>query len=134
MQSSVVLDAYALLAFFQNEAGADAVRQLILQGAEGEIDLAMCTVNAGEVWYSIARKKSMETADAYMREIQSMPIEIVDVGWELTRQAAVYKMQGNISYGDCFAAALAKERNGELVTGDKEFKSLSGEIKIKWLK
>lgn len=134
MQSSVVLDAYAVLAFFQNEPGADMIRKLILEAVEGRLDLAMCVVNAGEVWYSIARKKSAEQADAYLREIQSMPIEIVDVGWELARQASLYKMKGNISYADCFAAALAKLRKAELVTGDKEFKTLAGDIKIAWLK
>jgi ribonuclease VapC len=134
MQNSVVLDAYALLAFFQNELGADTVRKLILEAMQGKLDLAMCVVNAGEVWYSIARRNSMDTADAYMREIRSMPIEIVDVGWALTRQAASYKVKGNVSYGDCFAAGLAKIRNSELVTGDKDFKALASEIKIRWLK
>ena len=39
-----------------------------------------------------------------------------------------------MSLGDAFAAALAKERKAELVTGDLEFKALDGEIKIAWLK
>jgi hypothetical protein len=33
-----------------------------------------------------------------------------------------------------FAAALAKERKTEPVTGDPEFKPLEKEIKINWLK
>jgi predicted nucleic acid-binding protein len=56
------------------------------------------------------------------------------VDWELTRQAALYKTKGNISYADCYTAALAKLRKGEVVTGDKEFKILAGEVKISWLK
>ena len=35
---------------------------------------------------------------------------------------------------DAFAAALAKEKKAELVTGDPEFKPLEKEIKINWLK
>jgi hypothetical protein len=35
---------------------------------------------------------------------------------------------------DAFAAALAKERKTELVTGDPEFKALEKEIKINGLK
>jgi len=35
---------------------------------------------------------------------------------------------------DAFAAALAKERKAEPVTGDPEFKPLEKEIKINWLK
>ena len=39
-----------------------------------------------------------------------------------------------MSFADAFAAALAKERKAELVTGDLEFKTLEKEIKIAWLK
>ncbi len=35
---------------------------------------------------------------------------------------------------DAFAAALAKEKKAELITGDPEFKALEKEIKITWLK
>jgi predicted nucleic acid-binding protein len=38
-----------------------------------------------------------------------------------------------MSYADCFAAALAKERKSDLVTGDKEFKQVEGEVSIRWL-
>jgi predicted nucleic acid-binding protein len=38
-----------------------------------------------------------------------------------------------MSYADCFAAALAKLRKAELVTGDEEFKQVEGEIKIRWI-
>ena len=106
---------------------------MILDSVEGKIELSICAINLGEVWYIIARKTSTEQADTLVNEIQNMPIEIVDADWMLTRQAAEYKQKGNISYADCFAAALAKVRNAEVVTGDKEFKKLEGEIKISWL-
>jgi predicted nucleic acid-binding protein len=39
-----------------------------------------------------------------------------------------------MSYADCFAAALAKTQDAELVTGDREFKVVEKELKeIKWL-
>jgi ribonuclease VapC len=62
-----------------------------------------------------------------------MAIEIVDADWQLTRQAAAFKVNGKISYGDCFAAALAKNRQAELITGDAEFKVLQDEINISWI-
>ena len=37
-----------------------------------------------------------------------------------------------ISYSDGFAAALAKFRNAELVTGDREFRQLGNEVQIHW--
>ncbi|MCC6210625.1 MAG: hypothetical protein IT513_06225 [Burkholderiales bacterium] len=38
-----------------------------------------------------------------------------------------------MSYADCFAAALAKERKADLATGDKEFKQIEGEVSVRWL-
>ena len=128
-----VLDSYALMAFFEDEPGADFVRGLIQKAVESDTNLLMSVVNLGEVWYSIARIDSPETADQYIHEIKGLGIEVVDIDWPLTRQAAAFKSSGNISYADCFAAALAKNRKAELVTGDKEFKVLEGEIKISWL-
>jgi predicted nucleic acid-binding protein len=128
-----VLDSYALMAFFEDEPGADFVRGLIHKAVESDTNLFMTVVNLGEVWYSIARTTSAEVADQYIHEIKGLGIEIVDVDWALTRQAAAFKVNGNISYGDCFAAALAKVRKAELITGDKEFKPLEAEIKILWL-
>jgi len=131
--ASKVLDSYALMAFFEDEPGADLVRELILKAEENRINLLMSVVNLGEVWYSIARTNSPQVADQYIGELRGMAIEIIDADWQLTRQASAFKVNGNISYGDCFAAALAKLRKAELITGDKEFKSLEGEIKISWM-
>lgn len=128
-----VLDSYALMAFLEDEPGADFVRGLIHKAVESDTILLMSVVNLGEVWYSIARTNSAKIADQYVHEIKGMGIEIVDIDWQLTRQAAAFKVGGNISYADCFAAALAKTRKAELITGDKEFKLLDGEIKISWL-
>lgn len=129
-----ILDSFALMAFLNDEIGAQYVEDLILQAQEDKVYLAMCVVNLGEIFYSVSRTSSGESAEHYIQQIQGMPIEIVDADWALTRQAALYKTKGNISYADCYAAALAKMRDGEVVTGDKEFKVLEREIKIVWLK
>jgi len=47
--------------------------------------------------------------------------------------AAEFKARHSLSLADAFAAALAKELNTPLVTGDPEFKPLAGDIKIQWL-
>jgi len=38
-----------------------------------------------------------------------------------------------MSYADCFAAALAKLRKAELVTGDRDFKQVEGEVQVLWI-
>jgi hypothetical protein len=92
----------------------------------------MSVVNLGEVWYSFAWKFSAKTADTVINEIQGLPIEIVDANWEITHQAAIYKVKGGLSYADCFAAALGKIRQAEVITGDPEFQKLKGEITTTW--
>jgi len=128
-----VLDSYALMAFFEDEPGADQVRGLLLEAESGDVQLLMSVVNLGEVWYSIARATAPETADRYVEEIRGMAIEVVDADWPLTRRAAAFKANGNIAYGDCFAAALAQANKAELITGDREFEAAAGEVKILWL-
>jgi ribonuclease VapC len=130
-----VLDSWALLTFFQGEASAPLVKKLLLEAELGRHQLLMCVVNWGEVYYNILRRRSVETAEAIAREIAAMPIELVPVeADQLVRQAAQFKASGKLAYADAFAAALAKLRNAELVTGDPDFKAVEGEIKIGWLK
>ena len=128
-----VLDSFALIAFFEDEPGAEEVERLLLKAEEAGQRLLMTVVNLGEVWYSIVRTDSEKTADEKIREIEGMAIEIVDADWTLTRQAAAFKAKGKVSYADCFAGALARLRKTEVITGDPEFKQLGGEVKIHWL-
>jgi predicted nucleic acid-binding protein len=51
----------------------------------------------------------------------------------LADRAADFKTRYKISLADAFAAALAKIKNAELVTGDREFKQLARDVKIHWL-
>lgn len=130
---NIVLDSYAVLAFYANETGADEVRSLFLKAAEGEIRLLMSLINLGEVWYTFKRKTSLVEADRIIEEILGVNIEVISPDWKQTRQASIYKSNGGISYADCFAAALAKQNNAQLVTGDKEFNLVEKEISIHWI-
>ena len=128
-----ILDSFALLAFLQDEPGAQVVEDFILQAQDGKNQLVMSVVNLGEIWYSIARKSSSETADHYIEQIQGMPIEIINADWQLTRLAATHKAKGNISYADCYVVALAELCHGQVITGDREFRSVENEIEVIWL-
>ncbi len=131
-----VLDSYALLAFFQGEPAAPVVKKLLLEAEAGRHRLLLSVVNWGEVYYNILRRTSTDMAERITREIAAMPIELapVETDLQLVRQAALYKAGGKLAYADAFAAALAKLRNAELITGDPDFKTVEGEIKIGWLK
>lgn len=130
-----VLDSWALIAFFEDEPAAEEVEKLLQQAAAEKHKLLMSVVNWGEVYYNTMREVSQEAAEQKAREIATLPIDIVGVGDDLAlaRQAAIFKAKHKMSYADCFAAALAKLKNAEVVTGDSEFKEVEGEVKVAWL-
>ncbi len=132
----MVLDAHALMVLFNDEPGAEEIEKILIKAESGSPQLLMSVVNWGEIYYSILRGASQEMADAKAHEIAGMQIELVPVDaddLELVRQAAAFKATRKMSYADCFAAALAKIKNAELVTGDREFKQLARDVKIHWL-
>jgi ribonuclease VapC len=131
-----VLDSWALLAFFEDEPAAEAVEELLDQASREKHRLFMTSVNWAEVYYSTMREVSQAAAEQHAQIIANLPIEIVGVGddLKLARQAAIFKATHRISLADAFAAALAKEKKAELVTGDFEFEALAKDIKIRWLR
>ncbi len=134
--ATMVLDAHALMVLFNDEPGAEEVEKILIKAESGSPKLLMSVVNWGEIYYSILRGASQEIAEAKAHEIAGMQIELVPVDaddLELVRQAAAFKATRKMSYADCFAAALAKIKNTELITGDREFKQLARDVKIHWL-
>ncbi len=130
---TVVLDSWAVLAFLEDEPAGQQVGEIIADTHEHNIPLLMTTVNAGEVWYIVAREVSETEADKCIESMLKIGIEFVAADWSLARSAGGFKARHRMSYADCFAAALAKERKAELVTGDKEFKQVEKEVAIHWV-
>lgn len=81
----------------------------------------------------LACKHSVGLADHAIEELDRIGLERIDVDWPIVRRAAEFKSRHRISYADAFAAALAKQQNAELVTGDREFRALESEIHIHWV-
>lgn len=134
--SNKVLDSWALIAFFEDEPAADAVEELIHKATLEKHRLYLSAVSWAEVYYNTMREVSQEAADARVHEIATLPIDVVGVGddLKLARLAAQFKASHKMSLADAFAAALAKEKKAEFVTGDPEFRPLEKEIKIHWIK
>ena len=62
-----------------------------------------------------------------------MPLDVVPADRGLAESAGEIKVTRRMSLADCFAAALAKQRNADLYTGDPEFRALEKDIRIVWL-
>ena len=128
-----VLDTWAVIAYLEDEPSAQQIADLIATAHEESIPVYMTVVNVGEVWYTIAREVSEADANSSVKELRDLRIQFVDADWELTQEAARFKSQHKMSYADCYAAALAKTKKADLVTGDSEFKILEDQIRIQWV-
>ena len=119
-----MVSAFCIFHFPDPPAALHAARRAI--APRGSIALA--------VWGTGATFPAADAWDEAAQILVALPIEFHPVTRELADSAADYKARISFSLADAFAAALAKEKNAELVTGDPEFKALEKEIKINWLK
>lgn len=129
-----ILDAWALLAHFDNEAGAERVRQVLKSTEKHECTLGMSLINLGEVSYIVERERGLERVHEVLAIIRSLPIRILAVDEKVVLSAAHIKAGYRLSYADAFAAASAKVWQAKLLTGDPKLKALEGSgFTIEWL-
>jgi predicted nucleic acid-binding protein len=128
-----VLDASALMTFFEDRPGADRVQELLVRAAAAKRPMLMSVVNWGEVYYSVWRAHGEGAAEVKLHDIAQLPVVVVEAASELTKLAASLKARHNLPYVDCFAGALAHARKATLVTSDKDFERVAGSLKIFWI-
>jgi predicted nucleic acid-binding protein len=130
---ALVLDSWAIIAYLEDEQAGEKVADIISDAHDEQIPLLMTVVNAGEVWYIVARETNPTEADAGIKQLRDLGVTFIDADWDLAKLAAHFKSGNKMSFADGFAAALARQRKANLVTGDPEFKSIEKEITIDWL-
>jgi predicted nucleic acid-binding protein len=128
-----VLDTWAVIAYLEDEPSGEKVEDLIATAHEEQIPIYMSVINVGEVWYTVAREVSEEEANTSVKLLRDLRIQFEDADWTLTQEAARFKSLNKMSYADCYAAALAKFKKADLVTGDIEFKQIEKAINIQWV-
>jgi ribonuclease VapC len=133
MPATQVLDSCALLRLLRDEPGADVVARILEKAGERDHPVHMTEVNYAEVQSMIRRKDGDAAWEIIAGELLAAPIQFHPADRALADTAADFEARFKISLADAFAAALAKEKRAELITGDPEFKPLEKEIKINWL-
>ena len=128
-----VLDSYAIIAYFEDEVGADRVSRILRQLIQGKAKGYMSVVNWGEVYYNTMREEGVAQAEKVILQLDKFPIQIVEVNRDLTYDAAKLKGRYRMAYADCFAVALSVRLNATLVTGDPEFKKVKEQISFQWI-
>ncbi len=128
-----VFDSFAIIAFYADEKGSDLVEKVLTECLTGKARGWMTVINWGEIFYATAKVKGLKVALDIMKNLESYPLIIVDADKNLTWEAAKLKAKYPIAYADCFALALAKQKEADLLTGDPEFRKVKENVKIIWL-
>ena len=133
MKSARLLDTFPLVRLFKKEPGFEKVKTLLSEWRRERISLRMSEINAGELYYTVARRAGIDAAEEILADLAAIPIALLPATWELTLAAARLKAQWTLSYADCFAAATAIQQQAVLVTGDPDFKQVEHLVKIEWV-
>lgn len=133
MKRKSLLDSFAVLAWMQDEEGAQIVEDLLYGAQRGEEQILMNIVNLGEVFYSCARIQDLQFARDTLERVRVLPIRIVPCPNDLVLQAVEIKAEYPIAYADAFIVATALREEAQVVTGDPEFKKLEHLIRVLWL-
>lgn len=128
-----VLDSYAILAFLEDEPGAEEVEDILAASARGEAQAWLSIINFGEVLYITERERGLSPAHRIVALIDQLPIRVIDADRERTFAAAHVKAHHALSYADAFAVALAVELEARVVTGDPEFRKTETLAPVLWL-
>ena len=92
LMSTVVLDAWAALAFLQRQGDAwVVVRRLLRRAVRGNVRLLMNVVNLGEVYYRLVQIAGQQRADERFQRFRRLPIEVLPVREALALKAARVK-------------------------------------------
>ncbi len=131
----VVLDACALIAFFNDELGADVIAAIL----EDIPAVEMAAINLLEITYdAVRRTRRPSSATDVIDAVRQLPILIRwDIDQEIVETAARFKTRFRISPADSIALALAGTRNAPLATSDHhEFDSIgtAGEARFLWIR
>ncbi|MGH7889098.1 MAG: type II toxin-antitoxin system VapC family toxin [Thermodesulfobacteriota bacterium] len=128
----VVFDAFGILTLLQKEKGYEIVKDYLERSAKGEIRAYMNLINWGEVCYMLIKRGKTIDAEELWEGRKGYPILFADS--TPTRIKSASKIKGNypVSYADAFCIALSVELKAKVITGDKEFSTVS-DLEIVWI-
>jgi len=132
-QSCFILDSYAILSVLLEQPGYVQVVDLLEASVRGECKLYMATINWGEVYYHMVRRRGERAANTAVAYLDAIQIEFVEATQQRVLSAARIKARYPVSYADAFAIAAAQEFECPVVTGDPEFKRVAHLVELLWL-
>lgn len=133
MKKRKLLDSHAVLVYLKLEKGYKKVKAALSAAEKAQMPLLMCEINIGEVCYIALRAKLISNLEDFLSLFLSLPIQPVQVNFDLVLEAAMIKAHYPLSYADAFAVATAIKHNASIITGDPEFRAVTKRVAVEWV-
>lgn len=126
---SFVLDTSALLAYWNDEKGADEVERILRAGLSGtKVYISFMTWM--ELKYQLWRRVGKEVAEEFERMLGNLPVSRIDVTNSILNHASEIKAINRLSVADSWIIATAIETGSALVHKDPEFEQVKGRLEL----
>jgi uncharacterized protein len=123
-----VLDTSALLAYIENEDGADEIDSLLRQALQNQLLLFMSVMSSVEIFYISWQEQGMVVAVERLKLLNNLPITQVALDNQLVQLIGEIKATKRMSLADSCIAGLAKFKQAILVHKDPEFEQVENII------
>ncbi len=133
MTAPYLFDSHALLAFFQNEEGAEAVATVLQKAIKQKLDRLICMINLGELIYVTKKNFGDNKKLEVLARVHQLGFKVLPVAEPLIFKAAEIKAGYGISYAASFVLACAAEQSARIVTGDPELKKVAHLVNVDWI-
>ena len=132
-----VLDACALIAYLNDEAGAERIEDLLERARQNQAKLYVASANVYELFYDCV-KRNRDTARQLLDDIYELPLQVIEtLDRPLMHLAAEFKTVYHVSLADSLALGLAQQFNAYLVSSDHhEFDPIDhdGKARFCWIR
>ena len=119
MKEAFVFDACAIIAFLNDENGADEVENVLIRVKQGGCKVFINKINVLEIYYGVYREDGKDKAEEMLAKIVSLPLIIIDkLEDNVFKEAGRLKATYRISLADSIAIAEAKTRGIKILTAD----------------
>ena len=138
MKEKYILDACAMIAYFNDEQGAGVIHDCIKEFNDGAIMLLMHKINLLEVYYSFFREGGIVLANEMYVDVMTSGIYIIDtIADDVFTAAGRLKGSFKISLGDALLLAQAYVSGAIVLTCDHhelDPAALMEPIVFKWIR
>ncbi len=119
-----LLDTKALIAFFNNEDGADKVAAILEEIDENKAEGFISAITVTELYYLYTRRIGERLARERIEQIKLSNLRIVTIDEDIAMKAGEYKVKA-IPIADALIAASAHLIDAHVVTDDEHFEKVN---------